>query len=175
VVAVAGFLTFGTGSDGFILNNYSPYDPLIAASRGAIATSLVFTYPLPFVGFRDGVLDVVDVPEQDRTDGLVAAVTVALLAIVTAGAWLIRDLALVLSVGGGTFSTAVTAVFPTFMIRSIAFKDGQSNDVDDSISTTGGGGLSLQSEAALAQVLMWVCVGLGATGVFLALERAASG
>jgi amino acid permease len=50
VVALSGFLTFGASSDGFILNNYSAFDPLVTASRLSLALSLVFTYPLPFVG-----------------------------------------------------------------------------------------------------------------------------
>jgi amino acid permease len=56
IVSVTGFLTFGSISDGLILNNYSTQDSLMTLSRAAVALSLVFTYPLPFVGLRDGVL-----------------------------------------------------------------------------------------------------------------------
>jgi amino acid permease len=56
VVSATGFLTFGSISDGLILNNYSTQDNIMTLSRAAVALSLVFTYPLPFVGLRDGVL-----------------------------------------------------------------------------------------------------------------------
>lgn len=55
-VAMAGFLTFGSNSDGYILNNYSPQDPLATVCRIAIATSTLLTYPIVFIGFRDGML-----------------------------------------------------------------------------------------------------------------------
>jgi amino acid permease len=56
IVSATGFLTFGSISDGLILNNYATNDSLMIWSRAAVALSLVFTYPLPFVGLRDGVL-----------------------------------------------------------------------------------------------------------------------
>jgi len=155
VVALVGFLTFGSASSGFILNNYSPYDPLVTASRAAVAFSIVFTYPLPFVGFRDGVLDVLQV--EDRTDTLVTFVSVGLLLAVTIAAATITDLALVLSVGGGTFSTAVASVFPALMFRA-AVKD----------STNPRDGL----DATLALVFMLVSIAIGVTGVSIAIGNA---
>lgn len=56
VVASLGFLTFGTASDGLILNNYSNRDTLMSFSRIAVALSIVFSYPLVFVGTREGLL-----------------------------------------------------------------------------------------------------------------------
>jgi sodium-coupled neutral amino acid transporter 11 len=40
-IASFGFLTFGGNSSGFILNNYSPYDPLANISRIAIGISVL--------------------------------------------------------------------------------------------------------------------------------------
>lgn len=46
-IASFGFLTFGGNSAGFILNNYSPYDPLANISRIAVGISvLVSTFIL---------------------------------------------------------------------------------------------------------------------------------
>ena len=53
-IASLGFLTFGASSNGLILNNYSNKDTLMGLSRIAVAISIVFSYPLAFVGFRDG-------------------------------------------------------------------------------------------------------------------------
>lgn len=123
IVAVSGFMTFGSHSQPFILNNYSPYDPLAVASRLAIAGSIVLTYPLPFVGLRDGVLDAMNVAAEKRSDFTINSVTVLLLAAVTVAALLLQDLSLVLAVGGGTFSTAVSSIFPTLMFLSLPKKE----------------------------------------------------
>jgi amino acid permease len=161
VVAAQGFLTFGSHSSGLILNNYSPFDPLFTASRAAVATSLLFSYPLPFVGFRDGMLDALNISDKDRTDtALLNALSVGLLALVTLAASVIQDLALVLSVGGGTLSTIVASVFPALMFRA-AVKESSNNDVRRQAL-----------DANLALGLMWICVAIGGTGVFLALEKA---
>ena len=155
IVALVGFLTFGAASSGFILNNYSPYDPLVTASRAAVALSLVFTYPLPFVGFRDGVLDVLRV--QDRTNETLNLVSIALLLAVTIAAANVTDLAFVLSVGGGTFSTAVASIFPALMFRAAV--KGSTNPRDELAAT-------------LAFVFMWISIFIGATGVSIAIQNA---
>ena len=155
VVAITGFLTFGEHGSGFILNNYSPYDPLVTASRATVALSIVFAYPLAFVGFRDGVLEVLRV--QDRSNEIVTAASVPLLLLVTVAAANVTDLALVLSVGGGTFSTAVASIFPAIMFRAtVKRKHGKSDKVD----------------ATLALVFMWISIAIGVTGVSIAIQNA---
>lgn len=153
-IAASGFLTFGEHCQGNILNSYSPYDPLASASRATIALSLILTYPLPFVGFRDVALDILEVPVDGRTDELVSVVSVVLLTVVTLCAFAVQDLALVLSVGGGTFSTAVSFVFPALMYQASLKDHDTSND------------------ATLALGLMCVSVTIGVAGVYLALENA---
>jgi len=83
IMAAFGFLTFGSGSSGLILNNYSTKDTLIGFSRIAVAVSLVFSYPLAFAGFRDGVLDLAKVPQEKRTNNLLDKVTVGCLSLIT--------------------------------------------------------------------------------------------
>jgi amino acid permease len=155
LVAFSGFLTFGSSTHGNILTNYSPFDPLMIASRGTVAFSLLFTYPLPFVGLRDGALDVMEIPKEDRTDTLQATLSVGLLAIITVAAYYIHDLAMLLSVGGGTFSTAVAAVFPTLMFSSAVKKYGNANHL---------------LEAKIANILMVFCVAVGGTGVYYSIH-----
>lgn len=157
VVAVGGFSTFGSHSSGLILNNYSPYDPLVTASRAAVALSIIFSFPLPFVGFRDGMLDALKVPVEDRTDNTLKTLSLGLLTAVTLAACLIQDLALVLSVGGGTLSTIVASVFPALMFRAAVES---SNDARRELDTN------------LALGLMLSSVAIGATGVVLAVEKA---
>jgi amino acid permease len=51
-VIIFGFLTFGASCDGFILNNYSGKDRLMTFCRFAVALSVIFTYPITFLGIR---------------------------------------------------------------------------------------------------------------------------
>lgn len=154
IVGCCGFLTFGQASNGYILNNYSPADPLANFSKTALTCSIVLTYPLPFVGLRDGCLDLLQV--SDRNDQVHAVSTLTILAVITVGALMFRDLALVLSVGGGTFSTAVSAVFPVLMYLSLE---------TDEKSTV---------EQVVAAAGMILSIGIGVTGVHLALAKAAA-
>lgn len=127
------------------------------ASRGAVAFSLLFTYPLPFVGLRDGALDVMNIPQEERSDTMQAAASVGLLSLISVAAYFIHDLALLLSVGGGSFSTAVAAVFPTIMYGA-------------AVETYGSDADKLQ--AKIASVLMVACVGIGGLGIYYSLHNA---
>jgi amino acid permease len=185
VTAVAGFETFGSHAQPLILNNYSPNDSLMTFCRGIIALSLCATFPLPFVGLRDGVMDLLVLrnkvdPKTAVTDAMLAPddesvtssinndnmksendmttpVTVALLAAITVVAANVHDLSLVLSVGGGTISTAIASVFPTLMFQAAAAK--QQNENTD-------------FDCQLAGALSFMSVGIGATGVTIALQHA---
>merc|ERR1712194_606240 len=100
-----------------ILNNYSTKDLLISASRFAVAVSLIFSYPLLFVGTRDGTLDLLKIPEKKRTSSLLNQTTFALLGITTALAWKLTDLSFVSSISGAVFGTALIFVYPSLMFR----------------------------------------------------------
>jgi len=121
-MACAGYLTFGSHCDGFILNNYSPHDPLATLSRLAIAFSTLLTYPLVFMGFRDGVLDILEVPAEKQTSSNVNVLTIVLLSIITLIACFVSDLGLINAVGGGTLAAAIVFIFPALMYRQ-AVKD----------------------------------------------------
>lgn len=115
VITALGYLTFGAASNGLILNNYSTADTLMSFSRIAVALSVTFSFPLLFIGTRDGLLDLLKVPKAKRTDGYTNRVTVGILAVVTALAAQLRDLGLVASIGGATFGTALVFLYPTIM------------------------------------------------------------
>ena len=124
-VAALGFLTFGANASGLILNNYSTGDTLMGLSRVAVALSLVFSYPLVFVGSREGVLDLLSVPKESRTDANLNALTVLLLSIVTALALKVEDLSFVLSFGGATLGNALIYVWPAIMFRGAVKRLGE--------------------------------------------------
>jgi amino acid permease len=108
-----GFLTFGGAADGLVLNNYSTADKLMSLSRIAVAISITFSYPLIFVGSRDGIMDLFNV--KNRSNKIMNGLTVGLLAVVTALASKLTDLGVVAAVGGATFGTALVFVYPVIM------------------------------------------------------------
>lgn len=112
---MVGYLTFGKSCSGLILNNYSANDVWIGASRVAVAVSLVFSYPLAFVGMRDGIVDLMGVPVEKRTDSLSNTLTVGILTVLTILAIVLTDVSFVLSIGGATLGNALTYVYPALM------------------------------------------------------------
>jgi len=105
----------GAASNGLILNNYSTADAVASLSRIAVAISVTFSYPLIFVGCRDGILDLFKVPQGKRDNALLNKVTFGILGVVTVLASILTDLGLVASVGGATFGTALVFVYPIVM------------------------------------------------------------
>jgi len=156
-----GFLTFGSSSSGLILNNYSNKDTLIGFSRVAVAISLVFSYPLAFAGFRDGVLDIAKVPIEKRSNGLLNKVTVACLSLITGLALAVKDVSFVLSFGGATLGNALIYVYPALMFRGAVKKMG------DKAST----GLKKEVKLAMANALLGI--GMGLVGAKMALKSLA--
>jgi amino acid permease len=99
LISSVGFLTFGEGSSNFIINNYSTKDTLISGSRLAIFLSLLFSYPLTFVGLRDSMMDAIW-PKGKTDNKSVNICTLALLAFVTLVAYFVSDIGALLSFGG---------------------------------------------------------------------------
>mmetsp|Transcript_26348 Transcript_26348/g.47528 ORF Transcript_26348/g.47528 Transcript_26348/m.47528 type:complete len:481 (-) Transcript_26348:192-1634(-) len=125
LVGSLGFLTFGSASSGLILNNYSGKDVLMSFSRIAVAISIVFSYPLVFVGARDGWLDLLKVPTEKRTDSVLTKTTLAILTGVTLLASQLTELAFIMSFAGATLGNALIYVYPALMFRSTVKKMGE--------------------------------------------------
>lgn len=87
----------------------------MSLSRIAVAVSLVFSYPLAFVGLRDGVTDLLKLKLSSNGQNVL---TVALLSLVTFAALVIPDVSFVLAFGGATLGNALIYIFPFFMFRS---------------------------------------------------------
>ena len=72
-------------------------------SRIAVAVSLVFSYPLAFVGARDGVLELFQI--KNRSNGVLNTLTVGMLSAITVAALLIPDVSFVLAFAGYVVGT----------------------------------------------------------------------
>ena len=118
-ITMIGFLTFGSGVDGFILNNYASQDKLMGLSKIAVAVSLVFSYPLAFTGCRDGLCDMLQLSADQRSPTTLNVVTVGILALTTLLACLLHDVSYVIGFAGATLGTALTFVYPALMYRSV--------------------------------------------------------
>jgi amino acid permease len=159
-VSAMAFLTFGANCDGLILNNYSTKDLLISASRFAVAISLIFSYPLLFVGTRDGTLDLLKVPEEKRSASLLNQTTFGLLGIVTALAWKLTDLSFVSSISGAVFGTALIFVYPSLMFRAAIKNIGDKAPARD------------KKESSFAMLVNIVGIVIGIIGTKMALGTA---
>jgi hypothetical protein len=121
LIASMGYLTFGNHCQSVILNNYSTQDTYMSFSRWAIVISLIFSYPLAFVGVRDGIYNILHI---DRTAYRYTnqITTVLLLSIITFIASVMKDIRIILSLGGATFGTLLSYVFPAIMVIGLANK-----------------------------------------------------
>lgn len=158
-IAAFGFLTFGSTSDGLILNNYSNKDSLMSFSRIAVAISIVFSYPLVFVGTRDGLFDLANVAIDKRSNSLVNNVTLATLAAITFAALKVKDLSFVLSFGGATVGTALIYVFPALMYRKVV------QSLEDNVTS------AQRGEVVFALFTAMLGLGMGVIGTKMSLEQ----
>eukprot|EP00979_Chaetoceros_neogracilis_P003927 scaffold687_cov288-Chaetoceros_neogracile.AAC.19 len=156
--ASLGFATFGKASQGFILSNYSSKDGLIGISRIAVAFSLIFTYPLVFVGCRDGFLSLLKVPKEKQTDSYLNKLTIGLLTIVTLAAFNLKDLSFLMAFGGATLGNGLIYVFPALMFNSVVKNMGDSAPA------------GLKNETYFATFTMVLGLTVGVIGATMALK-----
>ena len=101
-----------------ILNNYSGKDVLMSLSCIAVAVSIIFSYILAFAGVQDGWLDLLKVPMNKRTDGVLTKTTLAILAGVTFAVTQLKELAFLMSLAGATLGNALIYVYTALMFCS---------------------------------------------------------
>lgn len=150
-VMICGFLTFGGSSLGYLLNNYAQNDALIGVGRLAIGASILFTYPLTFVGARDGILSAVT-KGKPATEGQRIGTSLAILAALTALACKITDVGVVVSFGGAVLGSAIIYIFPALIHLGTQRAQLRNGDLD--LGTSRWGRFSLLGNYAL--------VGMGA-------------
>ena len=165
-IAGAGYWTFGSNVDSYVLNSYSAQDPLATACRLAVFISTLFNYPLAFIGFRDGVVDLLVIfttpPGKDPPidwNKYLDLLTVVLVTIVTGTAVYITDLGTINAVGGGAISTPIVFIFPAIMYRVAVEKDQTSKFY-----------VQRKREVVFVFALMLIGMVLGFTGAWIAIQ-----
>ena len=81
--------------------------------RLAIGASIVFGYPLTFVGIRDGALNLLG--NKNPSDKTQTITTLVLLTIVSTLAVFLRDVGFVVSFGGALLGSCIIYIFPALI------------------------------------------------------------
>lgn len=136
-----GYLTFGSAAQGNILDNYAVKDAMATFARVAVALSVLFGHPFQFVGYRDGVSQLIGRPVGPMAQVVLLAATVIV-------ALLARDLGIAQALKGCLVSVFLIFIAPAIM-EVVASK-------------------SRSSRMAHA-VMAFVGIGLGASGFVVAM------
>lgn len=157
LISSLGFLTFGENSSGFILDNYSYRDNFASASRLGVALSVIFAYPLLFLGGRDGWIALLGITGADSRTR--RSTTLLLLTVVTVLAIFMSDLTFVLSFSGATLSAAIIYIFPPLMFQALVLN---CTCVRTFVSNW---------EIKESQAMLWLGVILGVCGAVVTIVR----
>merc|ERR1719217_486204 len=114
-VMAGGYLTFGGASQGLILNSYATADPLAFLARLGIGMSIIFSYPLNFLGLREGLLSMLGKTEAGKKAPVHWGVTLALMLLMNGTSLFLKDLGLVVALGGAILGSALVYIFPALM------------------------------------------------------------
>jgi amino acid permease len=117
LITTFGFLTFGSMSSGNIMKSYSDQDTAAMIGRVLVAMSVLSTFPLNFVGLRDGLFHLMG-REMPHGGGYVAS-TIGVLFIVTVIVLLVSDLGVVNSLTGALIHSAIVYIFPSIMTLAL--------------------------------------------------------
>ena len=147
-------------AQGFILNNYATKDSLAFLARLGISVSIIFSYPLIFVGLRESILNLFGLDKYAERDDVHIASTVGLLAIVSGISLVIKDLGFVVAFGGAVLGSALVYVFPSLMFLK--------NQMDKKAPPT----LVSKAEFAFNIVITLLGTALGCVGGTLSLKKA---
>jgi len=166
-IMAGGFLTFGGASNGLILNSYAISDPLALLARLGICASIIFSYPLNFVGLREGVLNLLGLSHKAADGKVHVGSTLLLICVMNGLALKLKNLGLVVAVGGAALGTSLVYTFPAMMFiqatRQLARK-----------LEAKGGSLppARRTEMYANCALVLVGLSLGGLGIFMSLKSA---
>ena len=77
--------------------------------------SIIFSYPLNFVGLREGVLSALGKTEEGKKNSVHIALSLLLMLIMNGTALFLKDLGLVVGLGGAILGSALVYIFPALM------------------------------------------------------------
>ena len=169
VVAMAGFLTFGGNSKGFILNNYASSDKLALIARVAIGSGILFGYPLTFQALRDGAMELLNLKTPDLKSKYQVPVTIGLLSVLTVAALILKNVGFVVSFGGALIGAMLIFTIPAIMniknIHKFAVTDPKNKD-KKKVATSSSSSLELNINYGMATMGVVIAI----IGVYMNLQ-----
>lgn len=123
VVMATGFLTFGGHSSGMILNNYANSDKLAAIARITVGLGLLCSYPLAFSALRESAFDLLKLKTPIQRDNAHVPVTLGVISVITLMALVLRDVGVVVGLGGALIGAMLMYTIPSYMNLCIMSSD----------------------------------------------------
>ena len=96
-------------------HSYATTDALALLARIGICASIIFSYPLNFVGLRDGVLNMLGLSDKAEKPSVHVSTTLLLLCAMNGLSLKLKNLGLVVAVGGAALGTSLVYTFPAMM------------------------------------------------------------
>ncbi|GMH51447.1 hypothetical protein TrRE_jg2556, partial [Triparma retinervis] len=109
-----GFLTFGSASEGIILNNYSTLDLGATVCRLLMGIAIIGTYPFVFSGMRSAFFQLTK-KGSSPSPAESSLATKAMLAGITGLALALKNAGFIVSFNGALMGSAIIYVFPPLM------------------------------------------------------------
>lgn len=111
-----GFLTFGGNSGGVILNNYSTVDPWATVCRLLVAICVIGGYPFLLSACRGEAMALYKRKTQmPATRKVENNITRILLAVLAAGALVMKNAGFVVGLNGALIGSAIVYIFPSLL------------------------------------------------------------
>ena len=112
----------GAPAQGNILNSYATRDALAFVARLGIGASIVFSYPLNFAALREGALGILGLDEKAGERGVHIGATLLIMLLVNGAGLFIKDLGLIVALGGAVLGSALIYIYPALMFIANARK-----------------------------------------------------
>ena len=104
-------------------------DSLALMARLGISASIIFSFPLNFVGLREGALALIGKQKQAARRSWHAASTVLLLCVMNGLALVVKDLGALAAFSGALAGSAIIYIFPAAMfLKSAALQRAKGTD-----------------------------------------------
>lgn len=123
VTSVAGYMTFGSTTQGVILENYHKSDTLANIARVGMGFSIICSFPLMFSGLREATIELITMvrPTAQHKLHLIWCqnlLSLALLLVLTICAGIFVDAGLVVGLVGAICGSAVIYVIPCLLYQA---------------------------------------------------------
>lgn len=110
-----GFLTFGAGSTGMILNNYSAMDHGATICRLLMCVSLIGSYPFVFGAMKSNFIAMTQQKGKEVSEKVNTNITRLLLGATTLIALALDNVGFVVSFNGALMGSAIIYIFPSLL------------------------------------------------------------